>query len=845
MKGQIYGILGLMYTLAIGILLVVALVGTSKQFMWQSSAPLYRFSLGMLSLNLEKVKAFMSQERAYAVDRAAFYTGAFGGYSTFNDLVPKISANICGCPSGYSPIEGDDLHCKDSSGNTVQAKSCFIYDGKKLYVGKINESYWTTFPEKYFVYWVYDDDSTEVSQVPNKDKIKETLVGYMTKLFTLPDPRIVIPLEVLGANINFKYAADIQNISGSYIDVVWVPIGMDSIIINFPSIHPFINYMMKVSVSSHVRNNIYSLYERSRSFVNNREYDTIFSNPSKGILPTVIDENYVTGYYKSGVGSFNCNYTTDVEYPNGGNFTCSSNSVNVNNLGPIKALIFYVDTHYWDDQSWSKYYIGKMGEGCDSCKKPNYLKLDESTLEGDLPCTAEIVSNISKESVVFRINKFYGKCEDNNDVDIKCMMCAIISKINKDIGGGNVVEQTSAGKTWYYRNVFTNKNFTIKIFPLQKFNLTLEGFELESYNWKNDTFSTWIPVSHYEMSGSSCSNIVNGGQAGADSICAWNGFSKAVDCKSDIYGNCWIWNYNITKGPSVSNSNYYAINAVQCEDGKYDINDSQGNKFSVLGKIKSGGITLTRKEISNSVDDSNWDTIKLLDYACKAEYGSKYIATNYTVEIGENNGYTFGSGMDIISGIGEPYYNCYAQKINCSGNVIDTNFNWTVHSCDDEGNWSNNWSNLSGGHMWANWFCYFHDYNDATGFYVNKSGSGSYDPKLDMNMSAPITGNAKITSIYCNDSNHLIILGSTHTSVTGDEPLTFNLSYYPKEFIEVYQPDNYANQTEILNRICPNKNLVGYYLNLNSHSGNLILDIGRSGGSTTNYCLTEIRCAIK
>ena len=165
MRSQIYGILGLMYTLAIGILLIVAMVGTSKQFSWQSSAPLYRFSMIALSSSMNKVKTFLQQERVYAVDRALFYTGAFGGYSTFHDLVPRINAKWCGCPSGTIKINKSGGSCTSSDkvcycnntsiGKLVQPNMCFVTDkGKKLDIGMIKDKkLWEMFTEKYFVYW--------------------------------------------------------------------------------------------------------------------------------------------------------------------------------------------------------------------------------------------------------------------------------------------------------------------------------------------------------------------------------------------------------------------------------------------------------------------------------------------------------------------------------------------------------------------------------------------------------------------------------------------------------------------------------------------------------------------
>ena len=836
MKSQIYGILGLMYALALGILIIVALVGTSKQFTWQSSAPMYKFSMIMLSSNMQKVKAFLSQERAYSVDKAAFYTGAFGGYSTFSDLVPKMNPKICGCPQGSTlKNSGGNYYCEDSNGNPVQPNSCFISDGKKLNVKMIAPKLFVYIPEKYFVYWY---NGTDI--VPPDKKIINTTEQYMTYLFPVPDPRIVVPLKLLGAKLDFQYVAKITNFSNEYIDVEWIPIGTDSIVLNFPQNHPFLNYMVKIAFKTKVKNNIISLYDKAKEFVEQKGFNSVFDNASVGVLPTVIDENYVTGYTKDKVGFYYCNYSTS-DRPDG-NPKCSIDEVDVNNLKPMVALVYYVDKYYWNNTPTSQYYTNNMGSSCGSCSKPEYLTLDENDLENALPCTAEINSTINHGLIIFRINKFYG-C---NDV-LKCMMCAITSNLNEKVGGKINNNE--------YTNAMSDENYTIKMVPLQMFNLTLNNVDDTAMSWTKTYFSRWINVSHYAMSSSTgCGNIVNGGQVAADSICLKHGFQKAEECASSGHSNSVKkWEYNISRYREISSipSGYFKIDQIACKNGNgfayVDIKDSDG-KFSVLGKItfRGGDYHVSPNEMDFVRKDNN--NVWKLNYICEAENSnsSDYVKSVY---LSNSNGASIGN-INITNSSKNTGTGHYLENITCSdGNNYSTGFYWDAwgkkgyHEITDK-------STFSGGKDWANLFCQIklnHINAYATHYYIDDTNQNRSTPVLNMDMSSSLH-KFSIDEIVCNSGELYALTGASFKKVINAYDLHINTIWIPFDAIDLYQPQNFVGQKIALDRICYEH---GYgapvWVKRNDSAGSpyLIYDAGKSNTNIAGYVLNEIKCDIK
>ena len=883
MRAQIYGILGLMYTLAIGILLVVALVGTSKQFTWHSSAPMYKLAMSELSVDVQRVRTFLSQERVYAADKALFYTGAFGGYSTFHDLVPKLDAKVCGCPPGAkevnvnnNPCSASDTKCYcNESGKLVEPNMCFVSGNKRLDVGIINSSLWNVFPEKYFVYWY-----NKTPDIPSEEKIKNTSEEYMDYLFPLPDPRISIPLELLGVQMDFSYVTKIVNFSNDYVDIEWIPIGENSIILNFPLNHPIVNYMMKVAMRTKIRNNLFGLYKFSSNFVKNEKFNIIFDDVSKGILPTVIDENYVINYTKKDIGSYYCNYSTS-DRPQT-KYVCSMKKVNVNNLKPMVALVYYVDKYYWDSNPGSAYYTPKMGNGCGSCKKPtNYLSLSETDLNKSLPCTAEINSTIKNGIVQFRIDKFYG-CENNNNLNtnLTCMMCAIVSKMNKDVGGSKV-DITTSTSTWKYENSLSNEDYAIKMLPLEKFNITLNNVEVKTHNWTYTSFAANVtPPYNYWMKGEGCNNIVNGGQAGADSICEINGFQKAENCYSKSPVNPVKWGYNVTGLRQITcKSGYRKIDKVTCGNGVINLNSDYG--FSVCGKLTGSG--WISGELFNKLkqDPEDGPIIQNLSYACEVKGKTltgilvkKMSTSNHT------SPYLYLGGSTSPMNVGGDYgtivnITCNSSSGSHTSNLksplIDSSENKTLGV--DYSGLNGNFSSTSSfskietiydgkGYDFASVYCklkYGKDWSPKSMWVTNDTSYNNYKTypgKLNLNVSSGGTTynyaiealNCSGTTLYCSNYERC---GSTYSTGVGfTDVVGIKLDEVPFSMVSIYQPDNFANQREIFRRICPNKDLLAVHFNDSAKAPYLIIDTGKNGGSLgtitdNDYQLDKITCVIK
>jgi hypothetical protein len=112
-KAQVYGLSSFLYALAIAIVLVIGLLGMSKQFEEKSQAAMYRFGAVETSKVAEIIKKVMDQERSYAVDKSLFITGAFGGYSTYNDFLNtsdcRLAEKISGCGT-CAAKHADDTH---------------------------------------------------------------------------------------------------------------------------------------------------------------------------------------------------------------------------------------------------------------------------------------------------------------------------------------------------------------------------------------------------------------------------------------------------------------------------------------------------------------------------------------------------------------------------------------------------------------------------------------------------------------------------------------------------------------------------------------------------------------
>ena len=156
-KAQLYGLSIFIYAIAIAIILIIGLVGLTREIEVYSHAGLQRHQAMTLTKNAEMIRTLIDQERTYAVDRALLYTAAFGGYST-GDL-----------------LEGGDA-------------SCGVRNMNIEHVG-----------EKGVPYWINENDDC----IPGESKLKEVFRQYMG-FFEMPKDDVVDAVSgVTGTRISF------------------------------------------------------------------------------------------------------------------------------------------------------------------------------------------------------------------------------------------------------------------------------------------------------------------------------------------------------------------------------------------------------------------------------------------------------------------------------------------------------------------------------------------------------------------------------------------------------------------------------------------------------------------
>ena len=142
-QAQVYGLSSFIYALAIAVVLLVSLIGMSKEFETKSHAATYEGNAVIVSRTAENVKKILEEERRYALDKSLYFTGAYGGSDSFGDSQKRSWGTGCGT--------------KD---NTML----------------------TYLPEKQIPYWY----SSGTNCVPSDDAVI-TMVTRWTQIFAKPD----------------------------------------------------------------------------------------------------------------------------------------------------------------------------------------------------------------------------------------------------------------------------------------------------------------------------------------------------------------------------------------------------------------------------------------------------------------------------------------------------------------------------------------------------------------------------------------------------------------------------------------------------------------------------------
>ena len=830
MKSQIYGTLGILYAIAIGILLIIAVVGISKQFSYKSSAPLYKMEAYSLSQNFQILNMLFNQERAYSIERSIFLTSAFGG-RTPKELTPTTNASICKCKNGYHADASSGL-CVDGKGDAYVV-TCYVdHNGNRINVSNLPNYYYPAIPEKTIVYWI----NGSYNMVPSKSDFDYAIGEYASKLFAQPDPLLkafFASFSPTGTYPNTIFKVKV-NILDNKVIAHWIPLGVNRFVFAFPNpIDPDLYYEFNLRVNNVISLNFTNLYSIAANFANKGEYTNIINNITSSPFPTVIDEEYVTKYYNKDIDkTVYCNYS--VSATPYGNQTCTDDSsTQPHYLGPIKAMYYYLLIHhklnFWD-----------YGDMCNTFDYPVDINAEWTTPPNNKPlCIAEVTPNITQRGITLRVVNFYGWCVDTGDYNDRYALEEIVCSMDR---------QLQEKLNDYYQN----GSIYIKMLPLKPFNITLDSATVSSqYSWTNDSFEKTFTVDYCY------SSIYGTGAANPDyalatgnSICEKYGFSHLDYMKSPYQSNekgCYVYSYNVVKGPDNPNTQR-AITAIICGDNPTTTKPILNNyKVGVGGFVTAPGIEVTSAksyfgyDLNTIISKAHY----IPDYIC-ASKGSTVTSVFIGVTTGRDS---TDKSLDVsdVKIVPSTSYNegSAVTKINCTTNGVtktyDVGFNWNAWYSDDP-NWDSNAWKFSGGKTWADLFCEINDgiNSHASAVYHMYTSESRYAPKIKIEGTE--REGLSVTKVTCSN-------GETYTLSNGVDSFDgLNFIYIPinkfaVRFVNVYQPPHYANQTEILRRLCPNRNLVGYLISNDKESGlTLLWDVGSKGTYYDNKPAVELVC---
>jgi len=267
-RSQVYGLSAFIYAIAIAIILIIGLIGLSKEYDLKSAAGLYRFDSVLTTKTAEILKKIMDQERGYAVDKSLFITGAFGGYSPDVDLI-----NGCGssCNSYYC-APGCFPNVKSSSGPCGAIINDITYMGEKIvprwnYYGKIC--------------------------TPSIDyMISKTFMEFASQRFLNPSDLLVNAMSAATQSpLNLQYQMQLNSINDTsgIIETSWYSPSQAEIVLKVPADNPIIEYSFKPFVHIYSNTNFFKIYRAAALFAEQSTLgNLLLSNPT--VVPTIIDE---------------------------------------------------------------------------------------------------------------------------------------------------------------------------------------------------------------------------------------------------------------------------------------------------------------------------------------------------------------------------------------------------------------------------------------------------------------------------------------------------------------------------------------------------------------------------
>jgi hypothetical protein len=267
-RSQVYGLSAFIYAIAIAIILIIGLIGLSKEYDLKSAAGLYRFDSVLTTKTAEILKKIMDQERGYAVDKSLFITGAFGGYSPDVDLINGCdsSCNSYYCAPGCFP------NVKGVSGTCGAIINDIPYMGEKI-VPRWN--YYGTICTPSIDYM-----------------ISKTFMEFASQRFVNPSDLLINAMSAATqSQLNLQYQMQLNSVNDTsgVIETSWYSPSQADIVLKTPADNPIIEYSFKPFVHIYSNTSFFKIYRAAALFAEQSTLgNLLLSNPT--VVPTIIDE---------------------------------------------------------------------------------------------------------------------------------------------------------------------------------------------------------------------------------------------------------------------------------------------------------------------------------------------------------------------------------------------------------------------------------------------------------------------------------------------------------------------------------------------------------------------------
>ena len=248
MKSQTYGLSVFIYAIAISVVLIVGLIGISRD-METFSQNSFQKAMALQSVkSAESFKNSLDSERAYVVDSAIFKTGIAGGY-TLQDL--------------------------SSTNPPSPAATCGVKKVELSFLG-----------EKYVPYW------NSLSCVTPWSTIESSLKKYLS-FSTMLSSDISSALSAISkssVHINYIPKYDFSKFeSEGIIKSTWIPTGTKYISFSSPPYNPIVTYKFEPFIQLTTKSNFPKLYNVAKDYVSHNFFVNYLSDPHSSPLPLVVD----------------------------------------------------------------------------------------------------------------------------------------------------------------------------------------------------------------------------------------------------------------------------------------------------------------------------------------------------------------------------------------------------------------------------------------------------------------------------------------------------------------------------------------------------------------------------